>query len=490
MLLTLIRQQFLSHLMSTRFFTAVIITLLLVVSNTLVLIDEYERRLAEYNDQKTVHRQKVEAAETYSTLELFIERPPNPLSLFSTGLEKQLGSTTEIYYSLVPLISSASARYLANPFLNLFLKIDLVFIFQVVLSLLALLFAYDAISGERETGTLRLLISHPLSRSTLLLGTYIGAMICLMLPLLMSLLLVLILLSITPSIQLSPDDFLRIGGIFLTTIAYVSIFYLIGLLISTLSQRTATSVMLCMFSWVILVLVYPTWCQFTMNPIGDTQAAKSSVEQQINQIWEEVDREKRRFVANSPLMGKPPWFNLIGTGGISWGDGRYKVNLKLDPQSEELVPYVQEYYKTISALEIRLAKKTALIREQSLAKTDIQQSRWDELLMKLSPAGLYRFATAAWVGTDLDGMLDFTEATQRYYQALIDYLDQEDAFASRLWFASDKGVVDWSNLPQFHFDRKDALVNAQRALPELFVLFILNLVLFVGTVQIFSRMDV
>ena len=79
MLLTLIRQQFLSHLMSTRFFIAVIIMLLLVVSNTLVLIDEYERRLAEYNDQKTVHRQKVEAAETYSTLELFIERPSKSL---------------------------------------------------------------------------------------------------------------------------------------------------------------------------------------------------------------------------------------------------------------------------------------------------------------------------------------------------------------------------------------------------------------------------
>ena len=490
MLLTRIRQQCLSHLMSARFFIAVIITLLLVVSNTLVLIDEHERRLAEYNEQKTVHQQKMEAAETYSTLELFIERPPNPLSLFSTGLEKQLGSTTEIYYSLVPLITNASARYLANPFLNLFLKIDLVFIFQVVLSLLALLFAYDAISGERETGTLRILTASPVPRSSLLLGTYIGAMVCLLLPLLLSLLLVLILLSITSSIQLGPDDFLRIGGIFLTTLAYVSLFYLIGLLISTISQRSVTSAMVCMFLWVILVLVYPTWCQFTMNPVSDTHAEKSSVEQQVNQIWEEVDREKRRFVANSPLMGKPPWFNLIGAGSVAWGDGRYKVNLELDPESEELVPHVQAYYKTISALEIRLAKKTALIREQSLAKTDIQQSRWDELLMKLSPVGLYKFATAAWVGTDLDGMLDFAEATQRHYQALLDYFYQEDAFASRLWFASDKGVVDWSNLPQFHFDRKDVSVNAQRALPELFVLFAMNLVLFAGTVQVFISMEV
>ena len=490
MLLTLIRQEVLSHLMSARFFAAVIMTLLLIVANTVVLIDEYERRLADYNGQETAHRQKVEEAQTYSALELFVERPPNPLSLFSTGLEKQLGSTVEIYYSLVPLISSASARYLTNPFLNLFLKIDLVFIFQVVLSLLALLFAYDAISGEREAGTLRLVISHPVPRGSLLVGKYLSAMVCLLLPVFLSILSVLILLSIASSVQLRQDDFLRIGGIVLTTIVYLSVFYLMGLLISTISQRAATSLMLCMFLWVVLVLVYPTWSRFTLNPVGDTRAEKLSVEEQVNQIWEEVEREKRRFVANSPLMGKPPWFNLTGSGRVAWGDRRYKIDLKLDAQSEELVPHVQEYHRTLSALEIRLAEKTALIREQSLASTDIRQARWDELLMKLSPASLYTFATTAWVGTDLDGMFDFARATQRYHQSLIDYFHDKEAFASRLWFAADKGSVDWLDLPRFHFEREDVWVNTQRALPELFVLLFMNLVLFMVTVLVFIKTEV
>ena len=52
MLRTLIRQELLGHLMSARFFAAVIITLLLVVANAVVLLEDYERRLAKYNQQE------------------------------------------------------------------------------------------------------------------------------------------------------------------------------------------------------------------------------------------------------------------------------------------------------------------------------------------------------------------------------------------------------------------------------------------------------
>ena len=193
MLRTLIRQELLSHLMSARFFTAVAITLLLVVANAVVLLEDYERRLMKYSQQANAHRQKVQEAKTYSTLKLSIERPPNSLSLFSAGLDKRLGSTFEIYHGSVPMISDASARSLDNAFLNLFSKIDLVLIFQVVLSLIALLFAYDAVAGDWENGTLRLVISHPVRRGTILLAKYIGAMVCLLLPVLISLLMVMIL---------------------------------------------------------------------------------------------------------------------------------------------------------------------------------------------------------------------------------------------------------------------------------------------------------
>lgn len=487
----LIRQELLSHLMSARFFAAVVITLLLVVANAVVLLEDYERRLAKYSQQENTHRQKAQEAKTYSTLKLSVERPPNPLSLFSAGLDKRLGSTFEIYHGSVPMISDGSARSLDNAFLNLFSKIDLVLIFQVVLSLMALLFAYDAIAGDWENGTLRLVISHPVRRGTILLAKYIGAMVCLLLPVLMSLLMVLILLSTVGSIQLDGEDFLRIGGIVLTTTIYLSAFYLIGLLISTATRRTATSLMLCMFLWVALVLVYPNWSRFAITPVGDTRAIHSSENQQIEQIWEEVDREEAQFLANSPLEGKPQRFNLDTIQSSSFSSGRrYGIDMKLSNQSDPLVPHVQQYHATMGTLYIRSAEQIALVRKQTLDRTSLRRAIWYERLMKLSPASLYTFATAAWAGTDLEGMSDFVQAAQGYRRTLIDYFHDKDAFGSRQWFTSDKGAVDWWDLPQFRFARADVSENATRALPELFLLLLINLFLFTGTFLIFTKIEV
>ena len=143
-------------------------------------------------------------------------------------------------YGFVPTLWDARMRGTTNPLLNLFSAIDIVFIFEVVLSLMALIFAYDAISGERERGTLRLVLTHPVRRGHILLAKYISAMICLLGPLLMSLLLAAILLITSTAISLNISDFLRIGGIILSSIVYLSVFYLIGMLISAVTHRTGT----------------------------------------------------------------------------------------------------------------------------------------------------------------------------------------------------------------------------------------------------------
>ena len=351
MLRTLIRQELLTHLMSARFFATVVITLLLVVANTFVLIGAHKERLADYSQREAVNREGIATTPTYSVLKLKVQRPPNPLSLFSAGLETRFGNDINIAFDSVPALSNpivdvrpeeeqwafgsvpslsspGAPLGINNPYLYLFSQIDLVFIFQVVLSLLSLLFAYDAIAGDWETGTLRLVLSHPVGRGSVLLAKYIAAMVCLLLPVLMSLLLALIQCSFARSLQFSTDDFLRIGGIVLTTIVYLSVFYLIGLLISTTTRRATTSLMLCMFIYVVLVLVYPNWSRFALNPVGDMRAERRSADQQITQIREEADRERDRFLASSPLKGEPPVFTdteglstlFTGTGYFLLGD--------------------------------------------------------------------------------------------------------------------------------------------------------------------------
>ena len=166
MFLILIRRELLTNLMTFRFVVAMVVTLLLVVANTVVLIADYERRLASYNTAVKQHQARISEASTYSELQnkTVVDRSPNPLSIFNAGLDRRFGNSISVSHILVPTLWDTQSHSADNPFLNLFSSVDLIMIFQVILSLLALLFAHDAIAGERETGTLRLTMTNPVSR--------------------------------------------------------------------------------------------------------------------------------------------------------------------------------------------------------------------------------------------------------------------------------------------------------------------------------------
>ena len=508
MLMTLIRRELLDNLMTFRFAAAVFITLLLVVANTIVLLKDYEQRLTAYNTAVTESQEELREQKAYSGYadRLLVHRPPNPLSIFNLGLDKQVGNKIGVYHAFVPTIWDAEKHGTDNPFLNLFTSIDIVLVFQGVLSLLALIFAYDALAGERERGTLRLVLTHPIQRGYILFAKYISAMLCLLVPLLMSLLLSIILLTTSTTVSLSTTDFLRIGGIVLTSLLYVSLFYLIGLCISALTRRTSTALMLCMFVWGFLVLVYPNLILTAVEttPQPETQ---TSIYNQIKQMWEELDRKNKRFLRNDAVLGP------LSRNGEGWGfyveGGEYtflssedKPSIllyfyqtgfyagKIGAESESQVPLLQNYYRFYNRETVNTVQRTWLVRKPALEAIYIQPANLGQTLLKFSPVGLYDAATEAWAGTDLEGIQDFFSTVQRYRLAILDYFDDKKIFESRQWFAADEGVADWDALPQFSFHRSDTGINAKRALPDMLLLLTMNVILFTVIMLIFIKSEV
>ncbi len=118
-------------------------------------------------------------------------------------------------------------------------------------------------------------------------------MACLILSLIISVLLALFLLTTSGSIALSGEDFLRILGILLTSAIYLSTFYLIGLLISTVSRRTATALILVMFVWVMLVLVYPSLTVATLDRLISIEEKLKIALSEIEQFWDRYDSDER-----------------------------------------------------------------------------------------------------------------------------------------------------------------------------------------------------
>ena len=124
-------------------------------------------------------------------------------------------------------------------------------------------------------------------------------MLCLLVPLLISLLLSIILLTTSTTISLNTNDFLRIGGIVLTSLLYLSLFYLIGMCISAMTRRTSTALMIAMFVWGFLVLVYPNLILTAVEttPQPETQ---TSAYHQIKQMWKNGRENASSFSAMTP----------------------------------------------------------------------------------------------------------------------------------------------------------------------------------------------
>ena len=107
MFLTLFRRELLANLMTLRFFVVVVTCLILVITSTIVLLQDYKHRLAVYDTAVKTHHEDIADAMTYSKLRLYVDRPPNPLSIFNQGLDKRLGNTVHVHHQFVPTLLDA-----------------------------------------------------------------------------------------------------------------------------------------------------------------------------------------------------------------------------------------------------------------------------------------------------------------------------------------------------------------------------------------------
>lgn len=497
----LLKREIFSHFLTGHFYIAMLTCLLLVVPSTITLISDYKHRVASYHTAVETHQETARRSRTYSTLRLNVDRPPNPLSLLNQGLDRRLGNMIEISHNLVPTLFELHSHSADNPFLNLFSSIDLVFIFQMVLSLLALLFAYDSIAGERQHGTLRLMMSTSVRRGIILLAKYVAAMICLILPLTMSLLVTLILLIDSGVVTWNAIYVLSILGILITSVIYLSTFYLIGLLISALAHRTATALTLCIFIWATLTLIYPNVVIFTMKQLWPTSDTRQEAFNELAQIWEHFKKERTDFLKDDPVKGESWRFNMTGVFGGRTGFSTNATTLKyvgieavrwgqIDAESEKQIPHVINYYQFIEPLRIRTAQKTWRVRQEALEATYLRKTRSIRHLLRLSPTTLYDLATEALAGTCFHNIDTFIAQARQYRQSVIQYFYDKAAFASREWFAFDAKKVSWEGLPTFSFQRTGFQENLKRALPDVILLLIMNIILFMSAVLIFIKQDV
>jgi ABC-type transport system involved in multi-copper enzyme maturation permease subunit len=181
--------------------------------------------------------------------------PPTPLGIFAKGLDENLCRPWELQ-EVGFEISSEKQKSLNNLF-KLFTPPDLLYVIKVILSLCAMLFAFDIICGEKETGTLRQSLSYCLKRPILIIGKWIGGFISFILPFFIAVLLGTIFVTLSPMVDINAQDWSKLGLFILSSVIYLAVFFSLGILISCLTHRSSTSLVISLFIWTILVFVIP-----------------------------------------------------------------------------------------------------------------------------------------------------------------------------------------------------------------------------------------
>ena len=169
-----------------------------------------------------------------------------------------------------------------TPFLPYFRFIDLTFIVQVVLSLFAILFTYDAINGERESGTLKLALSNAVPRGQYVLAKFVGSWVGLTLPLMVPILIAVLLVMVV-GVPMESGDWARLATLIGSSILYFTFFIAFGLLVSALTRRSSVSFLILLVAWVSLVLIVPRAATMaagqivTVKSVAEIESQKGSL---------------------------------------------------------------------------------------------------------------------------------------------------------------------------------------------------------------------
>ncbi len=479
------KREILDNLTRFRFAFTLILVMALMVMNAIIFVSSsYQRRISAYSQDTTDAIASMKGRSS-NLSELGVKGPgslykrPSQLGFIATGadanLPKRVVGNAEsggnwrapnFHYSSSNVWSLAYPQdpFRKNDALPNFTELDWTFVIGLIMSFMAVLFTYDAISGERETGTLSLLMSHSVSRATVLLAKFIGAFLTLMIPLLIGILLNLMIVNVSELVSLDGSEWTRIGIIFVISAVYISIFLWLGLFISSQFSNSSSSLLVLLLIWVVFVVLIPNTVgvlasNFQQAPSrSEVSRRKQAKLDEIDHRYFETDR--RLFQFGSPSDNPPKIEALqVWAGYLT---ERADVKSRFDDE--------------------HLNKQFA-------------QVAFTQQVTRLSPASIYKYAMESLSGTGFARHKKFVQHARRYRQQFIDFIKSEDSAdkeSYHVYFVKEglsQKPVAFNSIPKFS-EKLTLSITFKGALLDLTLLVLLSLLLFMATVLAFMRSDV
>ena len=207
MIALLVQKELKNILTSPKLLSLFITASILILMSIYVGIKEYEESLAQFRASEEIAYQNMLESRNYTSMSDMVHRKPKALHSLISGVHYDIGRLSSINPWGESTLSYSP--YSENPVFALFRIMDLSMIMQLVLTLFALVFTYDAVNGERERGTLKLVMANGISRIQWMLGKWIGISIGFIVPLFLPITLGLLMIQLS-SMPLSSEEWVRL----------------------------------------------------------------------------------------------------------------------------------------------------------------------------------------------------------------------------------------------------------------------------------------
>jgi ABC-type transport system involved in multi-copper enzyme maturation permease subunit len=278
-----LKRELLHNLYSVRFLISLVLVLAVFAAGAVSFVRSQAQDLEKYRETQDQYLENMRGLAKEGATELAVRHQTYTLRPRASGFiadAKERYLPNAIVYSAWNVFGFQNRSGSANPFLVRFDELSWTYIAGLIVSFIALLFTFDAVSGEKETKTLALSLANPVSRAALLWGKFTSAVLSVMAMVIVgtltSLLIVIVLGrgGFTAALAGEATGFLVITALLAGTFAAC------GLFASVVSRNSNVSLLLALAFWLAFSVVIPNSSAFiakTFFPLESSETVTRNV---------------------------------------------------------------------------------------------------------------------------------------------------------------------------------------------------------------------
>lgn len=275
---TVVKREILHNLYNLRFLLALILVLAVLATGSLSFVRSHAAALDKYRESRALAVKAMEEDTSLNATRLAVTRRnfdlrPRDNAFMDEAKEKYLPNS--LIYSAWNVFGFQNKSGSANPLLTRYDELTWAFVKALLVSFLALLFTFDAVSGEKEAKTLSLALANQVPRSALLFGKYMSAVASVLSIVVMGVIVSLLILIAAGAVEMGGALALEALMFIVAAGLLAGVMAAFGLLCSVLARSSNVSLLLALCVWLLFGVVIPNSSGFLAKNLFPIDKAES-----------------------------------------------------------------------------------------------------------------------------------------------------------------------------------------------------------------------